>query len=392
MKDRNVVPRKVFYFSLILSLLFLMLFSFQSCQEVTAPEIDNVSEQLTTLNKDVKLNQTEKEELVFTLKSIAKGLAILFNDEANRKILENAINSSDKKEQILEASEFLNEIQNLKVNGQNKSITFREAITNLLPNNERSSFKNKILNLKFGLIDIFLPSKEYRKNWRNTQEIQVVALGYNFDLEQKEAIAYSNEGQSRIVPTNEKPNITTLVVYPSEKKGNYYPVASESSSLTKSGKNYSITSVNSEDPPLAYYRFNIKDFKIGKEYDDFLEGETMELYFKYQTNWGSGWSNWTQMSGEWDCDVDEWKDIDKTVLYSGSSNYQIRISAYDWDFWSSDDQITNGYDWDWSSYPYSAVSYFIYYPSIENNSNGVYVEDYGSSSDIDYMGIRNYYY
>ena len=77
----------------------------------------------------------------------------------NRKIIENAIKESNKKEQILEASEFLN--KSLIINS--KTTTLRDNISLFLPKKERNNFQKAIAKLQFGLFDIYFPLEKWRK-------------------------------------------------------------------------------------------------------------------------------------------------------------------------------------------------------------------------------------
>ncbi|GBD90063.1 hypothetical protein BMS3Abin04_00779 [bacterium BMS3Abin04] len=284
-----------------------MFLSFQGCQEATAPEISETFHPISSFQIKAKLTPKEKEEWTLTLKNIAKGLAILFKDESNRKLLETSIKTSDKKEQILEASEFLNKIKTIELKGLKKNISFREAITEVLPQNIKESINNKIKNLKFGLIDIYFPIKEWRSNWKSNNNLQVAAVGWNEQLKKKEVYAYTLDGNESLLPLNVKPNITTLVVYPSEKQGNYKPTKNNIYKMLS--KSNSIASTNNESGGGSYLTYRVNKVRVNKSYDGW-PGSTMEIYirYRYKLKYSSGsWSDWHDTGT---VDVDEGQTTD----------------------------------------------------------------------------------
>ncbi len=324
-----------------------MFLSFQGCQEATAPEISETFHPISSFQIKAKLTPKEKEEWTLTLKNIAKGLAILFKDESNRKLLETSIKTSDKKEQILEASEFLNEIKTIELKGLKKNISFREAITEVLPQNIKESINNKIKNLKFGLIDIYFPIKEWRSNWKSNNNLQVAAVGWNEQLKKKEVYAYTLDGNESLLPLNVKPNITTLVVYPSEKQGNYKPTKNNIYKMLS--KSNSVASTNNESGGGGYITYRVNRVKVNKDYDSGWFGGSMEIYirYRYKLKYSSGsWSGW-QHTSTVDVDEDQKTDFYK-VLISNNSAYIFNIEMWDWDGWfnGGDDLIcdTDYYD------------------------------------------------
>ncbi|GEM_PF-5255512 len=268
------------------------MFSFQSCQEATAPGTHEIFKPASSFPKKVELTLKEKKELNLLLKNIAKGLAILFMEKSNRHLLETAIRSSDKKEQILEASEFLNEVNTIKVNGTKKRLSIREAITDFLPNAIKETFNKKIQNLKFGLIDIYFPIKDWRLNWESNKKLQVAAVCWNEKLRKREVYAYTNDGDEKTLPLDIKPEIATLVVYPSEKQGNYKP--NKDNYYKSLSKSNALASTNNEAGG-GYYTYKVNKVTVNQDYD-WPEG-TMEIYIRYRyrpkydyRNW-SGWYN-----------------------------------------------------------------------------------------------------
>ena len=321
--------------------------SFQSCQEATAPEIFESSDQITSLQKIGKLTPKEKEEWTITLKHIAKGLAILFKEDSNRKLLEDAIKNSEKVEQILEASEFLNQVNSIEVNGLKKNITFREAISEVLPKNVRLSFNKKIKTLKFGSIDIYFPIKEWRTNWKSGDKLQVASVGWNEQLKDVEIFAFNPNGTESLIPKNIKPAVTTLVVYPSEKRGNYKP--NNDNYYNVLAKSNSITSTNNETPTYSYKVIKIL---VNKDYDDGWFGGTMEIYIHYAYKpkysgsfiWTNAPSNNNTVNG---VKKGVWKTFNKNLVANVDEPYIFKIMMYEWDGWftGADDLVCDtGYD------------------------------------------------
>lgn len=331
MKKSYVVStpyKKTIYFSVVLSLLFLVLFSFQSCQEVTSPETDETT---THLQKKDEVSPKAKEAMTKTLKSIARGLAILLESEDNRIILENSIKSSDKIEKILEASEFLNEMRSINVKGERKHITFREAISQVLPQNENTAFDEKIKSLDFGLIDLYFPIKEWRESWQSNNKLQIASVGWNEKLKKEEVFAFTSEGDEMKIPTNIKPTIATLVVYPSEKQGNYKQNEDNSQNgLSKSNSNHSTNT--------WYFDYKVTRVLVNKDYDSGWFGGDMEIFIKHRNKpmyYGS-WSGWGETSTV-DVEEDVLTNFNKTIFTNGNSPFIFNIQMLEWDGWFNGD-------------------------------------------------------
>ena len=328
------------------SFLILMSLNFQSCQEATAPEITETTTPMYSLQKNGKLTPKEKEEWTVTLKQIAKGLAILFKEESNKKILENCIKTSKKVEQILEASEFLNQAYNIEVKGQKKNTTFREAIAEVLQENNKTDFNEKIKSLKFGLIDLYFPIKEWRNNWHSNNRLQVASVGWNEQLKDVEVFAFAPDGTESLIPKNIKPAITTLVVYPSEKRGNYKP--NKDNYYNALSKSNSIASTNSETSTHSYKVYKIL---VKKDYEGWFGG-TMEIYihYAYKPKYSGSWiwtnapTNNNTVNG---VKKNVWKTFNKNLVANVDEPYIFKIMMYEWDGWfnGADDLVCDtGYD------------------------------------------------
>ena len=291
-----------------------------------------------SLKKNGKLTPKEKEEWTVTLKQIAKGLAILFKEESNRKTLEYCIKTSKKVEQILEASEFLNQVYNIEVKGQKKNITFREAIAEVLQENKKADFNEKIKSLKFGLIDLYFPIKEWRKNWHSNNRLQIASIGWNEQLKDVEVFAFASDGTESLIPKNIKPAITTLVVYPSEKRGNYILGNTEKNYYKSLQKFNSIASTNSEGDPEPQTEFRCKGLYVEKDYDSGWFGGDMEIMFKVWKrpiggNWSSPFFVYIDpdvVAGE---NGGEWKTENKKIYEYTGTNHEMAFQVLEDDGW-----------------------------------------------------------
>lgn len=121
MRKKNVPPphaKYVTYF-LTFSFLFLTMFALQSCNEPTAPTEER---EITQLPKKANL---KLDELDF----LAKQIAATLNNKELQSYLQTVTTSSNKKEQILDAKEFLEKEINLT---SNVKTSFRKKLINTI--------------------------------------------------------------------------------------------------------------------------------------------------------------------------------------------------------------------------------------------------------------------
>ncbi len=262
--------------SLFLILVPIMIFisTLQSCQESTNPEIiDNVQNNFSAASLSKALVQAN-------IQKIAKGLSILLKDEKNRLILQSEISSSKKTEQILEATEFLKTGKNIYVNGVAKNTTFASSILEMFTGKENEELKDFIDNLPFGLVDIYFPLKKYREQWKNQDDL-LIAYVCRDKSDKSDIPAYDLNGNQVYLPYDKAPEIPTLVIYPSEKNGNYYSENNNIDNALK--KNSVLSSVESENPPTTIYHWKIDQFKITDDFEGWFGG-MMEIVLKHGLN------------------------------------------------------------------------------------------------------------
>lgn len=140
-----------------------------SCKETNSTEVN-------TETPDTFKKSNNKVEYKF-IKNIALSLAKFLKDDENRKLIKNEFNLSKKKENILEASEFLNSLHDLKLNGKTQNVSILKLLCDFIPDNERETFERTVENLEFGILDIYLPLEKWRKNWNGNSDVLVAAVG-----------------------------------------------------------------------------------------------------------------------------------------------------------------------------------------------------------------------
>jgi len=306
--------------------------SFQSCQEATAPE-----NEATVSFQKISNHELSQNEYVELIKKTAHGLAIFLKSEHNRKLLKNELNKSQYVEKILEASEFLNKTYNLEIDNKIYQKTMVEGIATNIKDNQKENYIAKISNLKFGMIDIYFPLEKWRKEWDGSNNLLVAAVGYRKNDDKSDILAYDLDGNEVYLPANEIPKIPTLVVYPSEKRGNY--------TLTHTGNYYkilqkfnSIASTNNEGGNDPTTEFRSVGLYIEKDYDSGWFGGDMEIIFKVWKrpiggNWGSPFFVYIDpdvVAGE---EGGQWKSENKQICTNIGTNYEIAIQALEDDGW-----------------------------------------------------------
>ncbi len=313
MPPRNSEVKLFLVVSLII---FSFLISFQSCQNPNEP-----------IRKEANATSLEKINLdSFPLiKQIAKSLALFSSNMQNRKIIENAIKESNKKEQILEASEFLN--KSLIINS--KTTTLRDNISLFLPKKERNNFQKAIAKLQFGLFDIYFPLEKWRKNWTSKDELLVAAVGYRKDSDKSKITAYDLQGNEVLLSAERVPAIPTLVVYPSEKRGQYKEILVQTS-------NFNTKKINSTNSVTNNYSTKTNSIYIKKNYDNFWFGGAMEIYLKIKTRIGAYgyYGGWVE-KGLGDVYANQAKYITVEIASHSTSDYYMQVEIWEDDGWGS---------------------------------------------------------
>jgi hypothetical protein len=284
---------------------------------------------------------TEKVEFK-TISNVAYSFAKFLADKENRKIIRDDISSSKKIENILEATELLNAVKKIKVDGKINDGPLIDVLETYIPVNEKADFRAKISSLEFGQLDIYLPLEEWRKNWNSEEEILIAAVDYRNSGDENEILAYNSNGDKLYLSAKEPPEIPTLVVYPSEKRGKYFD--SENSDFGVVNKKNDFSSLNKITTTQFEYR--VKTIFTNKNWDDGWFGGWMEIYIKYRSKprYFGTWNSWDETSTV----NDVHRGIGKSCnlfLDSYTDPLVFNIEMWEWDSFlnGGNDQICNIY-------------------------------------------------
>ncbi len=304
-----------------LLLLVIALFTFQSCQ-------DQILQPTNELKKESSVDTKKVSKITNAdLKTLAKDLALLLNNDNIREFLGANIRGSKYVEQILEASEFLNEEM------VSKTTIYQE----LLKLDKENEFISSCNNLDFGLVDIYFPIDEQRETWNKNKELLIAPVDQK-ELEGKGTmIAFNTKGEEVTLSTKSKPQTSVLIVTFSEKSGNYY----ENNIQTQVAK-LSTT-----------YNFNINAIYVKKDYDDGWFLGDMEIYLRIKKKEGiSGiWGSWYEINPLCQLSSNQTKYFTPGIILAQSTiqDFYIKIEIWEDDAWGSgdDDFVADEYYNNW---------------------------------------------
>lgn len=315
---KNFIPTHFF-----LTIFISIFFTLQSCSEF--------SEQPTSPSNNS--NQTQLKKLNTSIEQIARGLAVFLQQEKNQRLLETEIKLSKNVEQVLEASQFLNNPRNILLSdNQTEVSSVGEAIAEYFPENERSTFIRSIKRLEFGLIDIYFPIIEHRENWKSGDELYVAFVTPRKKNDRSDIPAYDLNGNQIHLNYEKAPDVPTLVVYPSEKRGNYS--ANQQNAFIQNLRSPDMILAGGEGPPpTTYYKFKVFEFKITEDFDSGWWGGLMEIYFKVATKLpGQSWSNWfIPFNVINDVEAGQWKTANEQLYSSIYNNAIIEFQVWEFD-------------------------------------------------------------
>ena len=205
MKKLKIAPPPPI-FTFIISLI-IALFYFQSCQNTTAPLINN--ENAEALEKAGEINLIE-------LDMIAKSLAKTLKKNALRKILRSETQKADTREHILDAKTFLE--KNFSYNG--KFYNFKKEMLTIAASNERDILNKALKKLNKGKVDIYFPVDKHFEKWDpNDQKIKV---GYVNPFKEFDPVnVYDIDGNHYLLSSKAPPEEAVLMVNYCEHHGNH---------------------------------------------------------------------------------------------------------------------------------------------------------------------------
>jgi len=145
------------------------------------------------------------------MQEIVEGFVLCFKDASFKTILYTSISNSIYPENKVDFKKFLYYKNNI-----GKSVIDAIAENSNLTNDEIENIVNSI-PLE---IDMYFPVDEHRDTWQNYYGTLLIALPL---LDNKgdinKIIGFNSEGKRLLLNKAEKPNIPTLVIYPSETRG-----------------------------------------------------------------------------------------------------------------------------------------------------------------------------
>lgn len=341
MKNNNLSVSKFYstYRKTLNSFSFILLFLITFAFIVISCEGPNTIEKQEMIQQDVQ-KYTAKVEFK-TISNIAYSFAKFLVDKENRKIIRDEISSSKKIENILEATELLNSVQKIKVDGKINDVTLIDVLKTYIPENEKANFRANISSLEFGQLDIYLPLEEWRKNWKSEDEVLVAAVDYRNNSDENDILAFNSKGDKIYLSAKETPQIPTIVVYPSEKRGAYYESV---------GDNYisepTDRAISSLDKTTFTYDYRVYGLLTMTNWESWWGG-WMEIFFKYRYAAKSSptiWSDYYYTDLVYDVHrgVGKYPDL---LLASSNVPLIFQIDMYEWDGWftGADDHICNIY-------------------------------------------------
>ncbi len=195
------------------------------------------------------------EELNIDRKYIAKTLANLLGNESYRKVLEQEKNASGNREEILDASVFLNKSFTIK----DKRTKFISEMSQISAMHKASADVEKsvsrIKKLHKGYVDIYFPIDEHRANWKSSSNELYVVVYDRKDIDNDKGFltAFDLNGNEFLLDVSKKPMVPTLAVALSETHGKYPLEESTQGFFNNLQKSGAITSLSSETQTYECY-------------------------------------------------------------------------------------------------------------------------------------------
>ena len=338
----------------------LIIFSFYGCNEITEPTLENTNHAV--------LNKTQVDDFE-TIKAIAKGLSVFLKKEDNREMLRKEIDNSEYFEGILESSEFL------------YKKGYKDKISKLLTTKDKEDFLSKSENIDFGKYDIYFPLKEWREEWKSTDDLYIGAVGYRSDDDKSDFLAYDLKGNEIYLSSTEIPSKPTLVIYPSEKRGRY----TDDNGFAPLSKTAAITAKTN-------YTATCTSYRIEHNHDTgFLQGD-MEIYFMIASR-PIGTSNWTDFQkiyGNTNTIAGELTSVTKELV-SRTTDFVYKVWVFEEDNIFDEDDEVAGVHWVYERYMpgqqiAQASSPYLFY----SYDNDIYTER--RLDDVDNWGDETYFY
>lgn len=338
----------MFNFSKIKKILFLFIFLIlvagcSDSNDILIPDTDNNN----------KLSKTYQELTAKKIELLAEGLVMILKNENARRILYEEISNSTKTEKIVEASDFLKKTRkNLKLKNKKDYTNFFQGMSDLFDKDTKKLYNELLKDLKFGEIDIYFPVKEHLKNWNASENILIAGITSTNEEYLNNFSAFDLDGNEVQLTSAEIPETPVLVIYPSEKGGNYNPNFNANNS-----DKISLSPTLPADPPPGNptytYSVSVKGVLIAQHYDSWPFGE-LEVYLKIKTKLDGGvWSAWkdipegasTEFPGVYwiDADPGHWK-YGTRELFRETKNFSIMVEIWEQDsFTDPDDFVADQY-------------------------------------------------